>query len=31
MQHKAILERTLPDHLKLDIARKIEKNLFMQV
>jgi hypothetical protein len=31
MQHKKILERTIPDALKLSIARKIENNLFSKV
>jgi hypothetical protein len=31
MQHKSILERTLPDALKLSIAQKIENNLFSKV
>ena len=31
MQHKAILERRLPDTLKLEIAKKIENNLFSKV
>jgi hypothetical protein len=31
VQHKAILERALPDYLKLAIARKIENNLFLKV
>jgi hypothetical protein len=30
-QHKKILERTIPDVLKLSIARKIENNLFSKV
>jgi hypothetical protein len=30
-QHKAILERTLPDNLKLSIAKRIENNLFAKV
>jgi hypothetical protein len=30
-QHKKILERTIPDALKLSIARKIENNLFSKV
>jgi hypothetical protein len=30
-QHKAILERTLPDNLKLAIAKRIENNLFGKV
>ena len=28
MQHKAILERQLPDKLKMAIAKQIENNLF---
>jgi hypothetical protein len=31
VQHKKILERTLPEALKLSIARKIENNLFSKV
>jgi hypothetical protein len=31
IQHKKILERTIPDGLKLSIARKIENNLFSRV
>ena len=31
LQHKAILERKLPDNLKLSIAKKIENNLFSKV
>ncbi len=31
VQHKKILERTIPDALKLNIARKIENNLFSKV
>ena len=31
MQHKKILERSLPDTLKLSIAKKIENNLFSKV
>jgi hypothetical protein len=31
MQHKKILERTIPDALKLSIAQKIENNLFSKV
>ncbi len=31
IQHKKILERTIPDALKLSIARKIENNLFSKV
>ena len=31
IQHKQILERTLPDALKLSIAKKIENNLFSKV
>jgi hypothetical protein len=30
-QHKAILERKLPDNLKLAIAKTIENNLFAKV
>ncbi len=30
-KHKKILERTIPDSLKLSIARKIENNLFSKV
>jgi len=30
-QHKKILERTIPDVLKLSIARKIENNLFSKI
>ncbi len=30
-QHKKILERTIPDVLKLSIARRIENNLFSKV
>jgi len=30
-QHKNILERTLPDALKLSIAQKIENNLFSKI
>ena len=31
IKHKTVLERTLPDSLKLSIARKIENNLFSKV
>jgi hypothetical protein len=31
IQNKQILERTLPDALKLAIAQKIENNLFSKV
>ena len=31
MQHKTILQRQLPDALKLAIARRIENNLFSKV
>ncbi len=31
MKHKKILERALPEALKLSIARKIENNLFSKV
>jgi hypothetical protein len=31
LQHKEVLERTLPDELKLSIAEKIENNLFSKV
>ena len=31
MKHKKILERALPDALKLSIAKKIENNLFSKV
>jgi hypothetical protein len=31
IKHKNILERTLPDALKLAIAQKIENNLFSKV
>jgi hypothetical protein len=30
-QHKAILQRKLPDNLKLSIAKTIENNLFAKV
>ncbi len=30
-QHKTILERSLPEYLKLSIAKKIENNLFSKV
>ncbi len=30
-QHKTILERNLPEALKLSIAKKIENNLFSKV
>ena len=30
-QHKSILERKLPENLKLAIARQIENNLFAKV
>jgi hypothetical protein len=30
-QHKAILQRKLPDNLKLAIAKTIENNLFSKV
>jgi hypothetical protein len=31
MQHKKVLERTLPDVLKQAIAKNIENNLFSKV
>jgi hypothetical protein len=31
VQHQTILERTLPEALKLSIAKKIENNLFSKV
>ncbi len=30
-QHKTILERTLPESLKLSIAKNVENNLFSKV
>jgi hypothetical protein len=31
VQHKAIMERKLPESIKLSIAKKIENNLFSKV
>jgi hypothetical protein len=31
LQHKKILERKLPESIKLSIAKKIENNLFSKV
>jgi hypothetical protein len=31
VKHKKILERSLPDALKISIAKKIENNLFSKV
>ena len=31
LQHQRILERKLPDTLKLSIAKKVENNLFLKV
>jgi hypothetical protein len=31
LQHQKILERKLPENLKLSIAKKIENNLFLKV